>query len=432
MRYDVHETPPIGEWVPLALQHLFAMFGATILVPILTGLNPSIALMTSGLGTLTFIAITKGRIPAYLGSSFAFIAPLLAVQAQFGPGEWIPAAMGGTIAVGVLYAVAAWIVSIAGSDWLDRVFPPVVIGSVIIVIGLSLAPTGIQMAGLCAGEACGKEFVSLFQQDVIISLITLAVVVVFSIFVGGFLGVIPILFGVVIGYLVAAVMGAVDFSGVAQAPWIGVPWADTGLVVPRFHAAALSLLVPVGLVTLAEHLGDVFVISRVVGREYIKDPGLKRTILGDGIASGIAGIFGGPPNTTYGENVGVLAITRVYSVKVVALAAIFAVALAFVPKLGALLQSIPEAVMGGVVMVLFGIIASSGIRTLVESGIDFADKRNLVIASIILVLGIGNARLDFGVFVISGMALATVVGIILNLILPFSTEEGRQPGEEGR
>lgn len=425
--YDVNETPPLGQWIPLSLQHLFAMFGATVLVPILTGMSPSLALLGSGAGTLLFIALTGGQVPAYLGSSFAFIAPLLMVSSAYGDG-WIGPALGGVITVGLLYAAVASVIALAGTGWLDRVMPPVVIGSVIVVIGMGLAPVGIQMAGLCTGPDCGKEAVSIADKDVLVALFTLAVTIVVSVFLRGFASVVPVLFGIAAGYTFAAVMGLVDFTPVRQAAWFGTPWSGPGYAAPVFDWKAISLILPVGLVTIAEHLGDVFVLSRVVGREFYKKPGLHRTLIGDGLATSLAGLLGGPPNTTYGENVGVLAITRVYSVSVVGLAAVFATFLSFIPKLGALLQTIPTPVMGGIVIVLFGVIASSGIRTLVESGIDFGDKRNLIIASVILVLGIGGAQLSFGEVQFGGMALATFAGILLNLVLP--TERRARAGDE--
>ncbi len=421
--YDVHETPPIGAWIPLSIQHLFAMFGATVLVPILTGLNPSLALFSSGLGTLLFQYITRGQVPAYLGSSFAYIAPIVAVQTTLGDDDWMGAALGAIIAVGLVYALIALIVARTGTGWLDKVMPPVVIGSVIVVIGIGLAPVGIQMAGLCTGEACGgKEIVSIVQPDVLTALVTVAATIVASVYLRGFFAVIPVLIGIATGYIFAAALGTVDYTPLATSAWIGLPWSGGGYTLPVLNWTAISLVVPAALVTIAEHLGDVFVLSKVVGREFYKEPGLGRTLLGDGLATGLAGLVGGPPNTTYGENVGVLAISRVYSVRVVGLAAAFAIALSFVPKLGAFLQTIPAPVMGGISIILFGIIASSGIRTLVESGIDFGDKRNLIIASVVLVLGIGGAQLEIGVVNLQGMALAALAGVFLNLVLP-----GRSP-----
>ncbi|NMB38984.1 MAG: uracil permease [Firmicutes bacterium] len=430
---DVQEKMPLSRLIPLGFQHLFAMFSATVLVPLLTGLSPAVALFTSGMGTLLFALITKGKIPAYLGSSFAFIAPIIYVSAEWGKSY----ALGATVIVGLVYALIAFIISKIGTRWIDRVLPPVVIGSVIIVIGLGLAGTAVDMAGLrpvtqtetMVGVIDGVETeieVVVAQNDgftftnpaIRVSLFTLAVTIIASIFLKGFFAVIPILIGIIAGYLFALTQGIVDFSIVKEASWFTVP--DFSL--PAFNWSAILVLLPVSLVTIAEHLGDIMVISRVVGRDYFKDPGLHRTLLGDGLATALAGLFGGPPNTTYGENVGVLAITGVYSVWVVITAAVLAVLLSFFGKFGALIMTIPEPVMGGVSMVLFGIIASSGLRTLVESGVDFSDKRNLIISSVILVLGIGGAQITIGRFNLAGMALATIVGIILNLVLPKENE----------
>lgn len=393
----------IGAHFALGFQHLFAMFGATVLVPLLTGLDPAVALFSSGTGTILFMLITKGKVPAYLGSSFAFIAPIISISGIWG----IQYALGGAVAVGLVYALVALIISKLGTDWIDRVLPPVVIGSVIMVIGLGLAGTAIDMAGLTGGG-------SLANVDVRISLFTLVVTVVGIIFFKGFFAVVPILIGIVAGYIFALTQGAVDFTPVQEAAWLGLP----GFIAPKFSATAIAMMLPVSLVSITEHLGDVMVLSRITGKQFYKSPGLHRTLLGDGIATAWAGLFGGPPNTTYGENVGVLAITGVHNVSVVAVAALIAVVISFVQKVGALISTIPTPVMGGVSIVLFGVIAASGIRTLVESGIDYGDKRNLIISSVILVLGIGGAELGLGEVKLHGMALASVVGILLNLILP--------------
>lgn len=402
---DVHERLPMQQMIPLGIQHLFAMFGATVLVPLLTGLDPAVALFTSGAGTLLFILITKGKVPAYLGSSFAFIVPIQFISAQYG----IEYALGGTVAVGLLYAVVAGIVRLVGTDWLNRLLPPVVVGPVIIVIGLGLAPTGVQMAGLIGEDA------HLLNPNVLTAIFTLAVAVLASIKFRGFLASIPVLIGIVAGYIFGLIMGIVDLTPVREAAWFALP----DFTLPRFAAPALAIMLPVSLVTLAEHVGDVMVISRVVGRNFLTNPGLNRTLAGDGLATALAGLLGGPPNTTYGENVGVMAITRVYSVWVIGLAAIFACSLAFIQKVGALIQTIPSAVMGGIAIMLFGVIASSGLRTLIEQKVDLSQTRNLLIASIILVLGVGNSMLILGGNInLSGMALAAIVGVILNLILP--------------
>lgn len=393
----------VGQNLALGFQHLFAMFGATVLVPILTGLDPAVALFTSGTGTLLFMLITKGKVPAYLGSSFAFIAPIVSVSSLWG----VQYALGGAVAVGLVYVVIALVVSKIGLDWIDKVLPSVVIGSVIMVIGLGLASTAVDMAGFTSGG-------SLANADVRIALFTLIVTVIGTMFFKGFFAVVPILIGIIAGYIFAITQGAVDFTSVQEAAWIGLP----RFVAPKFNAAAIAMMLPVALVSITEHLGDVMVLSRVTGNDYYRSPGLHRTLLGDGLATSWAGLWGGPPNTTYGENIGVMAITQVFSVSVIRTAAMIAVVLSFVQKMGALISTIPAPVMGGVSIVLFGVIAASGIRTLVESGIDFGDKRNLVISSVILVLGIGGAELGFGSVKLHGMALATVAGILLNLVLP--------------
>lgn len=393
----------LGQNVALGFQHLFAMFGATVLVPLLTGMDPAVALFTSGTGTLLFMLITGGRVPAYLGSSFAFIAPIIAVSAQWG----LPYALGGAVAVGLVYVLIAAIIAKVGFDWIDRFLPPVVIGSVIMVIGLGLASAAIGMAGFTGGG-------SFANADVRVALFTLVVTVLGSMFFKGFFAVVPILIGIVTGYVFAITQGIVDFTAVKDAVWFGLPQ----FVFPKFSATAIAMMLPVALVSITEHLGDVMVLSNITGNDYYRSPGLHRTLLGDGLATSWAGLWGGPPNTTYGENVGVMAITKVFNVSVIRTAALIAVIISFVQKFGALISTIPSPVMGGVSIVLFGVISASGIRTLVEAGIDFGDKRNLIISSVILVLGIGGAELGFGEVKLHGMALATVAGIILNLVLP--------------
>lgn len=394
----------IGQNLALGFQHVFAMFGATVLVPLLTGLDPSVAFFTSGIGTLLFILLTKRQVPAYLGSSFAFITPIVLLTRDFG----LPYALGGAVAAGLVYVVIALIIAKIGLDWIDRILPPVVIGSVIMVIGLGLASHAAQnLAGLVEGS-------SLANPNVQVALFTLAVTVIGTMFFKGFFAVVPILIGVIAGYLFAVTRGIVDFTLVKEAAWFGLP----SFALPKFNTAAIFTMLPVALVTIAEHLGDVGVLSNIAGKDFYREPGLHRTLLGDGLATSLAGLIGGPPNTTYGENVGVLAITGIFNVSVVATAASLAVAMSFIQKMGALVRTIPDPVMGGVCIVLFGVIAASGIRTLVDSGINFGDKRNLIIASVILVLGIGGAELGLGPVKLPGMPLATVVGIILNLVLP--------------
>jgi uracil permease len=422
VQIDVNEKPDLKHWIPLSIQHVFAMFGATILVPILTGLSPTTALFTAGLGTLLYILITQGKVPAFLGSSFAFIAPLIAISssADFG----LAYAMGGAFAAGIFYCVIAFIISRFGIAWMDRVLPPVVIGSVIMVIGLNLAPTAMDMA-MTGGS--GTYSLAYFT----IALVTLAIAVISSIVLKGFFNVIPILLGIVGGYVFTLIMGSffpafhlIDYSGVKDAAWFGF----AKFVVPRFHWVPILTFLIVSLATMAEHLGDTLVLSKVVGRDFYKDPGLHRTLAGDGIATAVASLFGGPPNTTYGENIGVMAITRVYSVWVIGGAAVIALVLSFIQKFGALIQTIPVPVMGGVSMMLFGIIASAGIRTVVESGVNYGEKRHLTISSVILVVGIGGGMIQFPLgeglsFQLGGVALAAVVGIFLNLVLPRSLDD---------
>jgi uracil permease len=406
----VHDIPKPGQWITLSLQHLFAMFGATILVPYLVGLSPAIALISSGLGTLAFLFLTKWKVPAYLGSSFAYIAPIIAAKAHGGPG----AAMVGTFLAGIVYTLVALIIKKAGYQWIMKLLPPVVVGPVIIVIGLALSGTAV---GMAMDNPAGKYSLLHFS----VALVTLAATIIFSVYFKGMLSIIPILAGIIIGYIYSLLVGIVDFKPVLEAKWFEVPSFIFPFVSYKVKLTLdiVLLMVPVAVVTLSEHIGHQLVLSKVVGRNYIKDPGLQRSILGDGTATLISALIGGPPKTTYGENIGVLAITRVYSVYVIAGAAVAAIVFGFIGKVTALIHSIPTPVMGGVSILLFGIIASSGLRMLVDSKIDFGDKRNLVISSVILVIGIGGAYIKISdQFQIQGMALAAICGILLNLVLP--------------
>ena len=417
-KYGPKDKPPLKEWIPLSIQHVFAMFGATILVPILVGLEPTTSLFTAGTGTLIYILLTKAMVPAFIGSSFAFITPLITISSQYG---W-PYAMGGAFASGMMYCLVAFIISRVGSNWIHRALPPVVIGSVIIVIGLNLAPTAMNMA-MYTNTADTSTYSLVYIS---IALVTLAVTVIANVFFKGFFSVIPILFGLASGYIFTLIMGIffpqyqiIDFSIVREAAWIGFP----SFALPKFSIVPVLTFMIVSFATICEHLGDTLVISKVVGENFYDNPGLKRTLAGDGLATSWASFFGGPPNTTYGENVGVLALTGVYSVWVTGGAAVIAVLLSLLPKFGALIQTIPNPVLGGISILLFGVIASSGLRTLVESGVDYQDKRNLTISSIILVIGIGGGLLKFNIgssleFSLGAVALATLIGIILNLIIP--------------
>lgn len=405
------------------------MFGATILVPILTGLDPATALFTAGTGTMIYILCTGAKVPAFLGSSFAFIAPLISISSVYG----VQYAMGGAVAAGLFYCLVGLIIKSSGKNWLDKALPPVVIGSVIVVIGLNLAPVAM---GMAMNDANGNYSLAYLS----IAAFTLLVTVIGSIFFKGFFNTIPILIGLVSGYLFALIMGflfpaysIIDFQVVKNAPWFGLP----SFQLPRFNIVAVLTFIIVSLATICEHLGDMLVTSKVVGQDFYKNPGLHRTLTGDGLATAWAAFWGGPPNTTYGENIGVMAITKVYSVWVIGGAAVIAVFLSFFRKFGALIQTIPTPVLGGVSMLLFGIIASSGLRTLVESGVDYKDKRNLTISSVIMVIGIGGGRLAFAItggleFQLAGVAFATVVGIILNLMFPPSRGKTTDPLERTR
>lgn len=409
---DVDQRPTTGHWLGLSLQHMFSMFGSTVLVPILVGLNPGIALFSSGVGTLMYLLITKHKIPAYMGSSFSFIVPMLALMKTTG----YPGIAQGTIAVGCVYLIVSLIVSAIGSAWIDRVLPPIVVGPIVMVIGLSLAGTAAKDATMNGTHYDLKYFV--------VALLTLLITIIFNMYFKGFLGLIPILLGIISGYVIACLFGIVDFSGVQAAHWFSLPAFQIPFVSyhPQFYWGAILSMAPIAFVTMTEHLGHIMVLDELTGRNYFKDPGLNHTLAGDGTASIIAGFVGGPPVTSYGENIGVLAITRVHSVYVLAGAAVFAIFFSFVGKLSALIESIPAPVIGGISFLLFGVIASSGLRVLIERHVNFDKKRNLMIASVILVIGIGNAYLQLGQYQFSGLAVAAVLGIILNLVLP---EEAR-------
>ncbi|TFB23276.1 uracil permease [Filobacillus milosensis] len=426
---DVRDVPNWNKWLILSLQHLFAMFGATILVPFLTEMSPSIALITSGLGTLAYLIITRGQIPAYLGSSFAFITPIV-VATQV---ESLAGAMVGAFLVGVVYGIVALFIKLAGVNWLLNILPPVVVGPVIMVIGLGLAPTAIDMAMNKDGNY-NLTFIG-------IALVTLTITIVASIFFKGFWKIIPILLGIVGGYIFALILGVVDTSGIKYSwnellnangfgeliaaiftkPEFLIPFVDFSPF-DVISWSIVGIMVPIALVTITEHIGDQMVLSKVTNKNFIKKPGLHRSILGDGVATIIASMLGGPPNTTYGENIGVLAITRVFSVFVIGGAAVLAIFFGFIDIISVLIKSIPTPVMGGVSILLFGIIASSGLRMLIDNNVDLGKNRNLIISSVILVIGIGGMYIQIQLpefdLQLSGMALSAIIGVILNLILP--------------
>jgi len=386
---------PLGQLLVLGLQHAFTMFGATVLVPILTGFSVSVALFTAGLGTLWFHLVTNRKVPIFLGSSFAFIAPVALVVQEKG----IPAAQGGIIVAGLLYCIMAALMYFLGPKFMESLLPPIVTGPIIMVIGLNLAPTAIESA----------------SQNWLIAIAVLLVVAYVNLYAKGFLKMLPVISGIIVGYILCLLANIVDFTPIREAAWFAVP----DFTLPVFDMAAIGLIAPVAIASMVEHVGDVISVGATVEQDFIKDPGLSRTLIGDGIATSLAGLLGGPANTTYSENTGVLALTRVWKPEVMRIAAVIAICLSFVQKLSAAIRTIPAPVIGGISIVLFGMIASVGVRTVVENQVDFTQPRNLFISSVILVIGIGGAVLDLGGnFQMGGMGLAAILGIILNQILP--------------
>ena len=423
MTYDVDEMPPIGKTLVLALQHVFAMFGATILVPILvnaaageTVLTIPVALVTSGIGTLIYLVCTKKKSPVYLGSSFAFITPVAAAYMKGG----IAGAMTGIMAVGLIYVVIAIIIKFAGKDWLEKLLPPIVIGPMIMIIGLGLAPSAISQIGLSSGTAIDYKVL-------IVALVAFLVTAFVMTKAKGFLKVIPFLIGIVAGYIVAVILGLIDFGPVGDAKFFEIPKFVFPFKDYKPSFVALVTIAPVALVTLCEHIGDHTSLGNIIGKDLIKDPGLDRTLLGDGIATFVAGLLGGPANTTYGENTSVVGMTKVASVKVIGIAGIIAIVIGFLGKFTALVSTIPNAVLGGVSLLLYGFIAVNGLKVLIKNQVDFEKSKNVVVASSMLVLGLGGAAVsfitkDFSI-TFSGMSLASIVGIILNIIIPEDKDE---------
>ena len=416
---DVNEKPQPLQWAVLSIQHVFAMFGATILVPVLTGLPVSVALFGSGVGTLIYILCTRAKVPVYLGSSFAYITAVsTAIGALHGD---VSAAQTGLMLVGLVYVIVAMIVKVIGKDWIDKLLPPIVIGPMIAVIGLGLAPTAISQAGFTADGDIRNMLVAIF---------TFMVTALISTKAKGFFKIIPFLCGIAAGYVFAAVLGIVDFSPITavieSGKFIGLPdfylpFSTGGM----FHEYQFYFgketwaLVPVALVTISEHIGDHTVLGKVCGKNFLKDPGLDRTLMGDGIATAVSGFLGGPANTTYGENTGVVGMTKIASIWVIGGAACIAIGLSCLPIIQAVIQTIPQPVLGGMSLMLYGVIASNGLSVLVENRIDFGIQRNLIIAAVMLVIGIGGAVLPIGnIVTLSSTAFSAVVGILLNLILP--------------
>jgi uracil permease len=378
----------------VGVQFLFVAFGATVLVPLLVGMDPSVALFTAGVGTLIFHLVTKGKVPIFLGSSFAFIAPIIKATELYG----LPGTLSGLVAVGAVYGIMSALVRFRGIGFISRLFPPVVVGPVIMLIGLSLASTGVDMA----------------KENWLLAIIALLTTVVVSLFGKGLLRLIPIFSGIVVGYVAATIMGLVDFQPVADAPWLALP----AFVRPEFSWEAIIFMIPVAIAPVIEHIGDVYAINEVAGKDFVKDPGLHRTMLGDGLACVAAALIGGPPVTTYSEVTGAISLTKITDPAVIRIAAIVGILFSVLGKVSAILKTIPSAVLGGIMLLLFGTIASVGINSLIKNKIDLGDTRNLVIASLILTLGIGGAELTLGNFTIGGIGLAALVGVILNLIIP--------------
>lgn len=383
----------------IGVQFLFVAFGATVLVPLLIDVDPSVALFTAGAGTLIFHIITKGKVPVFLGSSFAFIAPIIAATKIYG----YPGTLGGIIAVGLVYGIVSAIIKLWGLRVIEKIFPAVVVGPVIMIIGLSLASVGVDMA----------------KTNWPIALAVLATAIIIVTFTKGLIKLIPIFIGIIVGYIISILSGIVDFTIVNEAAWFALP----KFTAPEFNWGAILYMIPVAIAPIIEHIGDMYAIGGVAEKEFVKDPGLHRTLLGDGVATAFAGFFGGPPNTTYSEVTGAVALTKITDPRVLRIAAVTAIVFSLVGKISAILKTIPAAVLGGIMLLLFGMIASIGIKTLIDNKTDFSITRNQVIVSIILTIGIGGAQLGYGNFSLAGIGLASVVGVILNLVLPNSNKK---------
>lgn len=390
-------------------QMLFVAFGALVLVPLLTGLNPNVALFTAGIGTLLFQLTTKGKVPVFLASSFAFIAPI-----SFGVAQWgIPATLGGLVAAGFVFMFFALLVKLNGKHVIDRILPPVVTGPIIMVIGLSLAPVAV---GMAMGKDSGLQVKD--YQLIMISMTSLLTTLIVAIWAKGFFKLVPIIAGIVVGYVMSWIMGIVNFQPVIDAPWFKIP----DFTFPEFHWQAILYMIPIVIAPTIEHVGDIMAISSVTGKDYTREPGLQRTLLGDGLATSIAGFFGGPPCITYAEVIGAVTLTRNFKTRVMTWAAIWAILMSFIGKIGAFLSTIPTVVMGGIMVLLFGSIASVGINILIKHKVDLSVSRNMCIVSLVLVFGIGGMIFDFGSYALQGISLCGILAILLNLILPYPSK----------
>ncbi len=415
---DVDQRPSFGKGILLSFQHVFAMFGATILVPLILGMPVSVALFASGVGTLIYMVCTGFKVPVYLGSSFAFITAMSLAMKEMGD---VSAAQTGVILTGFVYVLVAASVRFAGTKWIDKLLPPIIIGPMIIVIGLGLASSAVSNAGLVANGN---------WKNALVAVVTFLIAAFINTKGKGFLRIIPFLFAIIGGYLFALALGLVDFTPVLQANWFEIPGFylpfNTGGAFKQydlyFGPETIAIL-PIAIVTISEHIGDHTVLGQICGRQFLKDPGLHRTLLGDGIATSVSAFLGGPANTTYGENTGVIGMTRIASVSVIRNAAFIAIALSFLGKFTALISTIPSAVLGGMSILLYGVIASNGLKVLIKERVDFGQMRNLIIASAMLVLGLGGAILKLGPVTLSGTALSAMTGILLNLILPYENKD---------
>lgn len=416
---DVDQRPSAGKGILLSFQHVFAMFGATILVPLILGMPVSVALFASGVGTLIYMIATGFRVPVYLGSSFAFITAMSLAMKELG-GD-VSAAQTGVILTGFIYVLVAASVRFAGTKWIDKLLPPIIIGPMIIVIGLGLAGSAVTNAGLVADGN---------WKNALVAVVTFLIAAFINTKGKGFLRIIPFLFAIIGGYLFALTLGLVDFTPVLKANWFEIPGFyfpfSTGGAFKEYNlyfGPETIAILPIAIVTISEHIGDHTVLGQICGRQFLKEPGLHRTLLGDGIATSVSAFLGGPANTTYGENTGVIGMTRIASVSVIRNAAFIAIALSFLGKFTALISTIPNAVLGGMSILLYGVIASNGLKVLIKERVDFAQMRNLIIASAMLVLGLGGAILKLGPVTLSGTALSAMTGIILNLILPYENKD---------
>ena len=429
---QVNERLPWAPGFLLSLQHLFAMFGSTVLVPNLFGVDPGMILLMNGIGTLLYIWICRGKIPAYLGSSFAFISPVLSVLSKHAddPQKGYSLALGAFIITGVIFVLVALIIRYAGTGWIDVVFPPAVMGAIVATIGLELVPVAARMAGLIAPE--GATDWTPDGSMITISMVTLGVTVIGAVLFRGFPKIIHILIGIVTGYGLAYIMNKVDTAAISSAHFFATPTITT----PSFSWNAILTIIPVSLVVIVEHIGHLLVTSNIVGKDLAKDPGLDRSLMGNGISTILSGFVGSTPNTTYGENIGVMALTKVYSVFVIGGAAVIAILLSFSGTFASVIANIPMPVMGGVSLLLFGVIAASGLRIFVEQKVDFSKATNMILATLVLVVGISGTTLTIGGVQLKGMALATIVGMLLSLffklieVLGLSNEDNSNNNEK--